>query len=559
MRRIKLIILGLAVTMGVAARPAKPGPTVVVEADGTERVVYLHGDEDCHYMTLPDGRWVAWQDGFLREVKSMSDEEIATHRAEKRAARAPRRVTEETNVAIPLNIAPRGLIILAQFNDLAFREANNLTAFTAMFNSETYAYNGATGSAKRYFEDQSLGAYSPVFDVVGPVTVSQSQRYYGENDRSGSDRRAHELIIEACQIADTAFNVDFSVYDNDHDGFIDFVYVIYAGQGEADGGAAYTIWPHTSWIYSGGLGSYRFDGKRLDTYACSNELQYRMGTGLTRDGIGAFCHEFSHVLGFSDHYATNGATTKLTGTWDIMCSGSYNNNSNTPAGYTAYERFFVGWTTPVILNSPVTIDSMKPLVEDGECYLITETGTSNLIGNDPNPTEFFMLENRYRIGWDSYVPGNGMLITKIQYNASKWTNNTVNNTASAMGYDIIEADGKTPAYGTDGWDGKQGDAFPYGSTTEYAPYEEYPVTDIKRNGDGTMFFKFMGGNDFPLYVVKETAAELYGDDYTEVVGVYDTCGKLVTTDNRLNQLAAGVYVVAVSNGTKQKGVKIVIR
>ena len=74
-----------------------------------------------------------------------------------------------------------------------------------------------------------------------------------------------------------------------------------------------------------------------------------------------------------------------------------------------------------------------------------------------------------------------------------------------------------------------------------------------------MFFNFKGGNDFPSTVVKERAVELYGDDYTEIVGVYDFTGKLVTTETPLNTLPQGVYIVAVSNGKKQKGVKIVIR
>ena len=550
----------MTIAVTAMARPAQPGPVVITGSDGTEHIVYLHGDEFFHYMTTADGQWVEMQDGLLKTVPALSEHEVTLRREQRRVMVTPRHITEAALIEQPLNIAPRGLIILAQFSDLSFQAENNLAGFTAMFNSETYSYNGATGSAKRYFEDQSFGQYSPQFDVVGPVTVSRNQAYYGQNDRSGNDTHAADLIIEACQIADTAFGVDFTKYDNNNDGIIDFVYVVYAGRGEADGGASSTIWPHTSWIYSDPYAgqTIRLDGKILDTYACSNELHIVLGYGLTRDGIGAFCHEFTHVLGLPDHYATNNSTAKVTGDWDIMCSGSYNNNSNTPAGYTAYERFFLGWITPVLLNEPVTIDSMQPLNTSGETYIITETGESNLIGNDPNPTTFFLLENRQQTGWDTYIPGHGMLITKIAYNYYKWANNTVNNSASSMGYDIIEADGKAPSIYDTGGSGKQGDAFPCVTANSYSPYEQYPITQIKENGN-TIFFNFMGGYDAPATIAKASALEQYGEDYTDIVGVYDPSGRLIFTEGKLNSLAPGTYIVAFSNGKKHKGIKLVIR
>ena len=242
MRKIALLGLIVAFATTALAVPAKPGPTIITDADGTEHTVYLHGDEFFHYMTLADGRWVEMQNGRLAEVPALSQDEIMNRHNARRAKLAPQRVMTATNQARPLNIAPRGLIILANFSDVSFSAENTLAAFEAMFDSETYTYHGATGSARRYFEDQSFGQYRPDFDVVGPVTVSQPQKYYGANSRMGDDSHPDELIIEACQLANTEWNVDFTPYDNDHDGVIDFVYVIYAGQGEADGGPTYTIW-----------------------------------------------------------------------------------------------------------------------------------------------------------------------------------------------------------------------------------------------------------------------------------------------------------------------------
>ena len=558
MKKIALIGLIAAFTTAAWAIPAKPGPTVITETDGTERTVYLHGDEFFHYMTLEDGRWVEMQNGRLVEVPALTQDEIMSRHETGRAKLAPQRIMNATTEGMPLNIAPRGLVILANFSDVSFKEENNLAAFEAMFNSETYNYHGATGSARRYFEDQSFGQYQPVFDIVGPVTVSQPQKYYGSNNRMGDDAHPDELIIEACQLADADWGVDFSIYDNDHDGFIDFVYVFYAGQGEADGGATYTIWPHTAYIYTSYGKNVYLDGKRLNTYACSNEIHYVLGFGLTRTGIGPFCHEFSHVLGLMDHYATNNSIAKQTGYWDLMCSGNYNNNSNTPAGYTAYERFYMGWGTPVILNEPVTIDSMKSLVTSGEMYIVTETGESNLQGNNPNPAKFYMLENRVRESWDMYLPGEGLLITRINFSFSRWMSNTVNN-YEPLGYDIIEADGKTPEYPNDGWTGKSTDVFPTEDVNSCLLFDNIPVSGIKRHDNGTIIFHFKGGSDHVGLIAKEKAEELYGADFTEVVAVYDAAGRKVHNEGSLNDLPQGMYIVAVSNGKKEKGIKIYIK
>ena len=71
------------------------------------------------------------------------------------------------------------------------------------------------------------------FDVVGPVTVSMAQSYYGSNDSQGNDKYPATMVIEACKKADSSVN--FADYDWDGDGYVDQVYVVYAGKGEADG------------------------------------------------------------------------------------------------------------------------------------------------------------------------------------------------------------------------------------------------------------------------------------------------------------------------------------
>lgn len=528
----------VALTATLHAVPAYRGPIEKAQADGSVITVYQHGDEHFHYFTLADGTWVAENEqGMFVKTEPLSAEQVNARRSRSRY-NAP----AKTQTATPLNIAPRGLIILVNFSDVKFNANNTLEAMQEMHNGDNYTFNGATGSARKYFSDQSFGQYVPQFDVVGPVTLSQSMSYYGQNDSNGDDANVDKLVQEACTLADTQCGVDYTLYDNNNDGDVDFVYFIYAGYNEAEGAAETTIWPHSYWYYQGYRKTLRLDGKRIDTYACSSELQGTRGT--TRCGIGTFCHEFSHVLGLPDLYATDDATHKTMGAWDVLDYGPYNNNGKTPPAYSAYERFFMGWLKPTVLNEAATV-SLENLNESRGAVIITSTGKHNLVGNDPNPTEFFVVENRQKEGWDAYLPGHGMLLTKIQYSYSKWLNNTVNNSARSMGVDLVEANGNAPQYGSNGYDGKTTDAFPAGGTS-YTPYAKYPITNVAET-NGVITFDFMGGGQN----IDITAIENVVCNAEEhIVAVYNMLGQLQGTTN-LDNLERGLYIVKTNMGAKK--------
>jgi hypothetical protein len=123
-----------------------------------------------------------------------------------------------------------------------------------------------------------------------------------------------------------------------------------------------------------------------------------------------------------------------------MDYGPYLNGGRTPCGYSSYERFFLNWLVPTELK--VSDDySLASLLSSNKAYLISQNGNHNLIGANPSPVEFFMLENRQQSGWDTYLPGHGMLVTHVFYDQTTWADNSPNNDPNAMGVDIVEADG----------------------------------------------------------------------------------------------------------------------
>lgn len=483
------IVALCAVAVSAIAVPARRDGMIRTAEDGTEKMVFLHGDAFFHYLTDAEGNWLD-----ETTLQPLSEEVKAARKQVGEKRQQARRVQQQKKIGAEPNIAPRGLMIMVNFKDKEFvtpydtiNEMLNGENFVRKYNYNYYYYGqhvagtiSCSGSARKYFQDQSYGQYNPVFDVVGPYTLSQNTSYYGKNDYWGNDQRPDEMIKEACMLAD-ADGADFTLYDNDNDGNVDFVYVLYAGEGEADGGASTTVWPHNYDL------SYTMtcvvDGKQVCNYACSNEWQH---FGQVYNGIGTFCHEFSHVMGLPDLYITQeGPSHHTMCDWDILDYGPYNNDGNTPPAYSAYERFFCGWLTPRVLTEPENT-RLAPLNNgNGEALLMCEGDSHNLVGYDPNPKTFYLLENRVRTGWDKYLPGRGMLITKIQYNQSKWENNTVNNTANSMGVDIIEAKANT------GDMGASTDAYPAGAT-EYLGFTGHEITDIVNKGQ-YVTFKYRGG------------------------------------------------------------------
>lgn len=537
MKKIGLIIAFSALVCSAWAVPARRGEIVKTQPDGTQIVVYQHGDEHFHWMTNEKGEWLKMDiDGFYRVTEALSAEQIEAKRmaAPSRAAQA----------ATPLNIAPRGLVILVNFTDVAFEtdkaEMDSMLTGKNYTRDYSYFYRGkkqsitSKGSAWQYFYDSSNGHYDPQFDVIGPVTVSKNMEYYGKNNPSTQfDAAPWTMVKEACQLVDDS--VDFKQYDNNNDGYVDFVYVIYAGYGEADGGDENTIWPHSYWLLDAGI-TCKLDGKYVDLYACGNEMDSRTNY---HTGIGTFCHEFSHVLGLPDLYETTGyGTHKTIGAWSILDYGPYNNDGNTPPAYSAYEQFFMGWLMPRLIVDAENVE-LEELQESNSALLISSSDQHNLIGNDPKPTTFYLLENRQQVGWDEYLPGHGLMLTKVQYSSNSWLQNTVNNSSNRMGVDLIEADGKKPSSSSNGYTGKAGDLFPAGAT-EYLGITNHSIEDVSEQ-DGIIYFKYRGGI--------ATSTEQVQTEET-IVAIYNILGqKQAAVD--IESLPHGTYVVVTTAGSKK--------
>ena len=468
MKKITLMMSLLIATLAVNAIPAKRGIWKKLKlADGTEVRAQLVGDEHAHFWKAENGEaYVLGSDNSTYEkadvglLKAKADRRrrFVAQRRNARLAKLNSRPEQKRDgrrkVNGRFNGTKKGLVILVNFQDTKFKTAHNQALYNRICNEENFTSNeGFKGSVRDYFKAQSLGVFDLQFDVVGPVSLANGHAYYGANE----DAKANEMIIAACKGVDA--QVNFADYDWDGDGEVEQVFVLYAGKGEADNSSdADLVWPHEYALSGYEAGAITLDGVKIDTYACTNEI-----TAIgTIDGIGTFCHEFSHCLGYPDMYDTKYEDLFGMGEFDLMDAGSYNDNGFTPAGYTSWERMIAGWLDPIELNSQnKSVTGMKAISEGGEAYIMY---------NQANKNEYFLLENRQKKGFDAALPDEGLLIMHVDYDAEKFANNVVN---TLISYDDLWNEA-LDYYAEFYYDGSMTEDEVYQACDEYAD-EYFPI------------------------------------------------------------------------------------
>lgn len=431
LKKAACTVAAICMAQAAFSVPADPRPKKVRQADGTVITVHVRGDEYGHMVFNDKGEALSFDQATgcfkISKEASVNYQKALNAKRSKYSKRNGKNRLLINN--FPTTGAPRSLVLLVEFSDVAFSSDDNPTNFyTRMLNEEGFTHsNGADGSVKDFYIASSMGQFTPQFDVVGPIKLSKPRKYYG-GDTPVMDSNAHEVITEACQLIDG--EVDFSQYDTDGDGMVDNVYYFYAGSGQADNPALIeAIWPHSTEL----IEPLILDGKGIKSYACSNELKCDTYGNLSTAGIGTFVHEFGHVLGLIDLYDIYySGFTFDPNIWDTMAIGPYNNDGNTPPLFSAFERSELGWMTLTELEAGIdSVSRLPELSESNFAYRISVPG---------KPSEYYVLENRQQQGWDSFLPGHGMLMWHIDVDTAEWYNNTANTIGAHQLVDIVEAD-----------------------------------------------------------------------------------------------------------------------
>lgn len=527
MKKTILLALVAIIAFGTAnAVPAKRTPITVTQSDGSQIMVTMVGDEWHHTLITSDGKPVeraangdivyrtadgissvlahevvnrnANEEQFLAQNASQMTAESLIARSPrakaKAKARAPRKVG---TTQVPTIGSPHVPILVVEYKDK--KCSNPIETFRQ-------TYTSGDVSAFQYFVDQSNGKYTPQFDIYGIYALDNNRSTYGGNDSSGNDKGVCAMVAGAVDKAGN--DIDWSLYDNDQDGYVDVVIVVYAGVGEAQAeNVKSSVWP-CQWElsdgvgYGDGSGSITRNGVTIDKFGVFNEIYGNNDSGTEMDGVGTFCHEFSHCLGLPDFYETTYSHGYYgMGNWSLMCGGCYNDDGYLPVGYNAYEKEFMGWITTLI-------------PEQGQSYTLPvfnqkneETDIAYKVVSPLNENECYYLENRRKTGWDRYIADQGMLVTHVSFVQSRWDDNSPNDKAVQL-CTIIPADNTLSE------SNESGDCFgeenheltddsnpaatlnllangSIASKTGGAGLMGKPITNIQINQDKTVSFSFM--------------------------------------------------------------------
>jgi M6 family metalloprotease-like protein len=379
------------------------------------------------------------------------------------------------------------LLVLVAFKDRQFKEADPVKLWSKVFNEKGFSESGFHGSVSDYFYDQSYGQFNITFDVYYIQLADSCSKYRSTQSDDENSKYLVQDVVDSLRLR----NIDWTRYEWAGDGYVSQLLMLYAGKGMHDGGGTNSIWPHQYWMTWHGVEPPEVPAGdrtlKVDDYCCVQEL-----TGEGKYGVfGTICHEYSHCFGLPDFY--NGKT-QYVGKWDIMDYGNYNLNGFCPPGYSAHERMFMGWINPVELKEPADITQLPPLNEQPQAYIIR---------NDGYTDEYYLIENRQQNGWDESLPGSGILVFHVDYDAKIWKIDMPNSNSHKR-YTIFPANNNTRTSAQGGW------AYPYlgnDSLTNYSAPQatllnansdgeklmSKPITDMKVEG-GLASFKFMGGS-----------------------------------------------------------------
>lgn len=307
-----------------------------------------------------------------------------------------------------------------------------------------------TGSLRDYYLENSYGQHDLQGAAYGWVRAPQAYSYYTDGSCGFGlyPHNAQRLVEDALLEADPY--ADFSAYDHDNDGWIDGLFVVHAGPGAEETGDSWDIWSHR-WVLQNPL---TLDGVSILSYTIQPEV-HRNGSLID---IGVFCHEWGHFLGINwEEYDSDMTGGCGLGSWSVMANGCYNNAGKTPAHHSAYCKCYLGWGGFVAVESN---QNNIEIIQAETSPIFYRLWRSGQVGS-----EFFAVENRQVFGFDSYLPGSGLLVYHVDLEQPDNYNEWCPGCPPVPHYRIAleQADGRFELEGCYGFDesyGDNGDPFP---------------------------------------------------------------------------------------------------
>jgi M6 family metalloprotease-like protein len=307
------------------------------------------------------------------------------------------------------------LTLLISFSDYAG------TTAPSTFDSRLFG-SGAGGppydSLRNFYQRSSYGQLTITGDVLGWYPAPYARSTVAETDAGRQN-----LIKEALNYYD-AQGHDFSQYDNDGDGSIDYLCVFWAGPHQ---GWAEFWWGYYTWFNDS---TFRLDGKRLTNYSWQWELYNYPSGSFTPSTI---VHETGHALGVPDYYDYDDAVGPRGGVGglDIM-DGSGDHN--------CFSKFMLDWITPTVVSTGSQAVTLRASGLYPDAVLFMPGAVAGRIFD-----EFFMVQNRARSGNDTglFTGSDGLILWHVDSRLDTWNSDFLydNSYTAHKLLRLMEADG----------------------------------------------------------------------------------------------------------------------
>jgi M6 family metalloprotease-like protein len=249
------------------------------------------------------------------------------------------------------------------------------------------------------------------------------QAPYARGTVAETDQGRQNLIKEALNYYNSQGH-DFSQYDNDGDGAIDYFCVFWTGP---HGEWAEFWWGYYTWFSDS---TFRLDGKRLTNYSWQWELyNYPNGTF----GPSTIVHETGHALGLPDYYDYDDAVGPRGGVGglDIMDSTGDHN---------CFSKFMLDWINPTVVATGSEMVTLRASGLYPDAVLFMPNAVPGRIFD-----EYFMVQNRYRSGNDTnlFTGSDGLLIWHVDARLNAWNTDYLydNSYTAHKLLRLMEADG----------------------------------------------------------------------------------------------------------------------
>ena len=284
-----------------------------------------------------------------------------------------------------------------------------------------------TNSLKEYYKEVSYDIYIPHGELYGWYRAPQDLTYYADNNNGFGDypKNAQKLVEDTVALALQDPNIDWESFDTNGNGYIDNIFIVHSGAEAAYTGDLNDIWAHV-YITNDPI-QIQIPGNPMGVtvwvYATTSEY---LSKPTDQQAIGGDAHEHGHQLGLPDLYDYTDKSNGV-GAYSLMGAGSWGNNGVTPTCLDAWSKYILGFADAD--ENPT-----------GPKYIYSTDLSPKIYKYTTNdPKQYFLIENRRRSLYDSYLPTEGIFIWRV--NEHQLDNQIYNSDKSCYLVGLVEADG----------------------------------------------------------------------------------------------------------------------